>query len=274
MTDPLRLPMPRMPRWRRTRSRQMASYRVFDVCRVELEDGAGRSRGDAFTLRCPDWCNVIAVTPDEHVVMVWQYRFGTDALSLEIPGGVVDPGELPEQAARRELREETGYEVDDLESFTQVEPNPAVQDNRCFTFVGRGARPTDAARFDPQEELETVLVPAARIADLLDGGQVRHSLVQGALEAFWRRSLSRGAPQRQASWDEAVRLLERLEALERRDVLDLARRLRPGLTSEDIANPQDFPELSDPDWQHKQGVLTGVQSALAAVRARRRGDEG
>src|SRR5579883_396727 len=121
MTDPLRLPLPRMPRWRRTRSRQMASYRVFDVCRVELEDGAGRSRGDAFTLRCPDWCNVIAVTPDEHVVMVWQYRFGTDALSLEIPGGVVDPGELPEQAARRELREETGYEVDDLESFTQVE---------------------------------------------------------------------------------------------------------------------------------------------------------
>jgi ADP-ribose pyrophosphatase len=74
-----------------------------------------------------------------------------------------------------------------IEPLLSVDPNPAIQDNRCVTFVARGAVAEAMTAFDAQEELETVLVPAARIADLLDGGQIRHSLVQGALEAFWRR---------------------------------------------------------------------------------------
>jgi hypothetical protein len=77
-----------------------------------------------------------------------------------------------------------------------------------------------------------------------------------------------------ASWREVEELVQELEDLQRRKVLDLARRLRPGLTLEDIANPHDFPELGDPDWQYEDGVLAGVQSVLAAVRARRREREG
>jgi hypothetical protein len=72
------------------------------------------------------------------------------------------------------------------------------------------------------------------------------------------------------TWGEVEDLVVELEQLQRRKVLDLARRLRPGLTLEDIANPHDFPELSDPDWQYEDGLLTGVQTVLAAVRARRR----
>jgi 8-oxo-dGTP pyrophosphatase MutT (NUDIX family) len=255
-----RLPPPTLQPWRRLRLEPLAAYRIFEVCRVELEDGAGISRGDAFTLRSRDWCNVVAVTPDDRVVLVWQYRFGSDALSLEIPGGVIDPGEAPEEAARRELREETGYEADGLELLLTILPNPAVQDNRCFTFVAHGARSTSATEFDGQEELETVLVPADRIADLLDGGQVTHSLVQGALEKYWRKRTA-------GSVGDMEQLVVELEELQRRKVIDLARRLRPGVTSEDIRNPHDFPELGDPDWQYEDGVLAGIQSVLAAVRA-------
>lgn len=75
------------------------------------------------------------------------------------------------------------------------------------------------------------------------------------------------------TWIEVERLLESLEELQRGKVVDLARRLRPGLTLEDIANPHDFPELADPDWQYGDGQLAGIQSALAAVRARRREEE-
>jgi hypothetical protein len=69
------------------------------------------------------------------------------------------------------------------------------------------------------------------------------------------------------------RLVTELEELQRQKVLDLARRLRPGLTLEDVSNPHDFPELADPDWQHADGILVGIQSVLAAVRARRREEE-
>jgi hypothetical protein len=76
------------------------------------------------------------------------------------------------------------------------------------------------------------------------------------------------------AWQEVEMLVGELEQAQRRKVLDLARRLRPGLTQEDIANPHDFAELDDADWQYEDGVLAGIQSVLAAVRARRREREG
>jgi 8-oxo-dGTP pyrophosphatase MutT (NUDIX family) len=190
-------------------------------------------------------------------------------MSLEIPGGAIDDGESPAEAARRELREETGFEAGEFEPLLTIEPNPALQGNRCFTFVARGARPTGRIGFDAQEELETALVPADRIRDLLDGGQVTHSLVQGALEVFARRHAA--APP--DAWAEIERLTLELEARGQREVLELARRLHPGLTLEDIASPHDFPELADPDWQRREGELAGVQTVLAAIRARRRDPE-
>ncbi|HEY4016169.1 MAG TPA: NUDIX hydrolase [Polyangiaceae bacterium] len=250
------------------RTQPLADYRIFEVVRLELEDAEGRARGDAFTLRGSDWCNVVAVTPEGQVVLVWQYRFGSDALSLEIPGGVIDPGETPEQAAVRELREETGYEADTVELLLTIEPNPAIQTNRCFTFIARGARPTSATAFDSQEELETALVPSARVSDLLDGGQVTHSLVQGALEAFLRNERRASRASRREGARSMEQLVVALEELQRQRVLELARRLRPGVTFEDMRNPHDFPELGDPDWQYEDGVLAGIQTVLAAVRAR------
>jgi 8-oxo-dGTP pyrophosphatase MutT (NUDIX family) len=187
MSPPLTLPAPLLRRWRVLGRQPAGSFRIFDVERLALEDGDGRSRGDAFTLRFPDWCNVVAITPDDRLVLVWQYRFGTAALSLEIPGGVVDARESPQEAARRELREETGYEAESLEPLLTLEANPALQANRCFTFLARDATPTGQTGFDAQEELETVLAPASRVADLLDGGQVTHALVHSALEAYWRK---------------------------------------------------------------------------------------
>jgi hypothetical protein len=128
--------------------------------------------------------------------------------------------------------------------------------------------------FDAQEELETVLLPASRVPELLDSGQVAHALVQGALEAFSRKcalpTLAVQGPRSALPDERTEDLLLALEAQQTAKVIDLARRLHPGLTLEDVRNPHDFPELGDPDWQYEDGVLTGIQAALAAVRARAR----
>jgi ADP-ribose pyrophosphatase len=181
------LPPPKLKRWSRRATERAASFRVFAVDKHAMDDGEGKPRGDFFTFQCTDWCNVIAVTETNEVVFVWQYRFGTDALSLEIPGGVIDPGESPVDAARRELLEESGYAADHFEPLLVIEPNPALQGNVCHTFVARGARKVAEPTPDANEELELTLVSVDDLPALLDLRHVTHALVHSALEVFLRR---------------------------------------------------------------------------------------
>src|SRR5207302_1449517 len=161
--------------WTRTEVTTVGRFRVFDVERARMIDPDGRpSPRDIFTFTCPAWCTIVPVTDDGEVVLVWQYRHGTDALSLEVPGGVVDPGEAPRATARRELREETGYDAAAFEPLVVVHPNPALQGNECHAFVARGAHRVGPPSFDEGEECEVVRVPVADLPELLDSGRVTH----------------------------------------------------------------------------------------------------
>lgn len=184
-------PTPKRVRpWTRDGLRRADDHAIFRVERHAMRDPAGQPRRDVTTIACPDWVNVLAITPAHELVLVWQYRFGSERVALEIPGGVIDRGESAAHAASRELREETGYGGAPPELVAVVEPNPAIQGNRCHTFLVRAAELRHTPDFDDLEDLETCLVPLAQVSRLIDEGIVTHALAVVALEALIRRGLA------------------------------------------------------------------------------------
>ena len=139
-------------------------------------------RDKPFTvLGCPDWVQVLALTSDHRALLVRQFRHGTRQISLELPGGVIEPGQTPEEAGRRELREETGCTADDFRLLAAFRPNPAVQNNTAYIFTAQNARTDGPTQFDENEDLDLVLVPAAELPGLVLSGAVDHVIMAAAI---------------------------------------------------------------------------------------------
>jgi len=175
----------RAPRpWQVLETHDLEDCRVFRVRRSLARSPATGRVHPFFRLDAADWVNVVPVTRDGHVVMVRQYRIGADAVTLEIPGGIVDPGESPEAAAARELFEETGYRAERIEVLGALNPNPALFGNRVHSFVARGAALAGEVQSGETEETVVELVPLAEIPRRLRAGEIDHALVVAALHWF------------------------------------------------------------------------------------------
>ena len=157
-----------------------ADYRIFKTGFVDATHPKVSGIKRFSLIDCVDWVNVIAVTPDRQVVLIRQYRPGTDGVYLEIPGGMVDEGEDPETAAARELEEETGYVGTSIERIGRVAPNPAIQNNYLHTYLVLGAAPTSAMRLDSSEVITVETAPLADAYQMCRDGRIDHALVVAA----------------------------------------------------------------------------------------------
>jgi ADP-ribose pyrophosphatase len=180
--------------WKKTGSKPVGDFRIFklrsDIC---INPRTGKEH-DFYILDTVGWVNVIALTPARELVMVKQYRIGSQTVELEIPGGMMDPGENdPVATAVRELREETGYAGENARLLGKIWSNPAILNNQTYTVLIENCRLQHDVEFDHGEDLTTHLVPVAEVPKLVADEKIGHSLVVVALYHFdlWQRGLKK-----------------------------------------------------------------------------------
>lgn len=180
--------------WQKTGSKPAGDFRIFSIrSDMKVSPRTGKEH-DFYVIDAVNWVNVIATTPDRQLVMIEQFRHGTNTVELEIPGGMIDAKDAsPIHGGVRELREETGYEGEQAQIIGKIFPNPAIMSNTCFTVWVQNCHCKHACEWDHGEDLITRLVPIDDISKLVAGGQIRHSLVAVALYHFelWQRGAAK-----------------------------------------------------------------------------------
>lgn len=143
---------------------------------------------DLYLFDFPDWVNVVALTRNKEILLIRQYRYGSRRMELEIPGGMMNPGEQPIEAGCRELLEETGFAGKNPQLIGRVCPNPALQRNYCHTVLVEDAERVSEPSFDDMEDIEWMLEPEHQVFQRIKDGSIDHGLVLNALMFYraWR----------------------------------------------------------------------------------------
>lgn len=178
--------------WPKVGSRPIGDFQIFKLRGDRKISPRTGLEHEFLVLDSRDWVNVIALTSDEQMVMIEQFRHGSNTVELEIPGGVMDAQETsPVATAVRELREETGFEGENASILGHVFANPAIMSNTCYTVLIEKCRCIHPVQFDQGEDLATRLVPVKDAPGLVAAGRINHSLVVVALYYFdlWQRGL-------------------------------------------------------------------------------------
>src|SRR6185295_3303743 len=169
--------------WREMSRETVGDFRIFTVERSVAQSPVDGQTRAFHRIQSQNWTQIVPITADGHVVMIRQYRHGAQRVTLEIPGGLVDPGEDPAEAALRECLEETGYRARHAEPLGVVNPNPALFANRLHGYFATGVERERGVQNTGTEVTEPVLVPVTKLRGMLESGEIDHALVA---QTLWR----------------------------------------------------------------------------------------
>lgn len=170
-------------RWKKLSSKYIYDDRWFRARADSCAFPDGRIIEPYYVVELPDWCNTVVVTADERIILVRQYRYPVDQTTYELPGGIIEKGEDPLNAAIREMEEETGYTSEDVSFLMKLAPNPAINNNTAYFFLAKNAVPAGKQHFDALEDMDTVSFSKEEIWKLLRENQLQHGVQIGPLYA-------------------------------------------------------------------------------------------
>ena len=173
-------------RWRVEPDQAVLETPIGTIRKGPLQSRTSLKRKDFYYFDFPDWVNIIALTPAHEILLISQFRYGTKRMELEIPGGMIDPGEDVVEAGCRELLEETGFAGEHGKVIGKVCPNPAIQGNSCYTILVENAVLTSNPHPDDMEEIDWFLVPEQEIDRYISDGLIEHGLVLNAIFHYER----------------------------------------------------------------------------------------
>lgn len=172
--------------WKLIDSKELLKTRLFSVLEEKSICPRNEQEGKFLVFKFSDWVNVVAVTPNNEIVMIKQFRHGSKTYELEIPGGLIDDTDKdPVHAGVRELLEETGYSGSPALHIGSVYPNPALQNNQCHTILVLNAKKTSELSLEEHEDIETILVKENQINNLIKNGTIKHSIVLNAIQLYF-----------------------------------------------------------------------------------------
>ncbi len=170
-------------KWKILESEYLLRHKYMTLRKDRVQLANGHVIDDYFVIEKANWINVIAITEEGKFVFERQYRHGANIINYELPAGIIEDGEEPLDAAKRELLEETGYSGGEWIEYGQACPNPSSMTNKNYTFLAKGVRKSSNQNLEITENIEVMLLSIDEVKSLLQFNQIIEGIQQAPL---WR----------------------------------------------------------------------------------------